>query len=193
MRPAFAGHPIAETLLLLSLAVWFVFEGRQALQRRTEATDSDRGSLMVLRIAIVAGVLLAATALRLMAAPLPYNPVLFAVCLVVIWAGVGLRYWSFRSLGRYFTFTVMTSSDQPVIMTGPYRFLRHPSYLGLLLVLAGLGLSLGSWLSFAAMVLVPFAGFINRIRVEEAALSATLGSAYTDYARSRKRLIPFVW
>ena len=193
MRPAFAGHPIAETLLLLSLAVWFVFEGRQALQRRTEATDSDRGSLMVLRIAIIGGVLLAATALRLMAAPLPYNPALFAVCLVVIWAGIGLRYWSFRSLGRYFTFTVMTSTDQPVIMTGPYRFLRHPSYLGLLLVLAGLGLSLGSWLSFAAMVLVPLAGFINRIRIEEAALSATLGSAYTDYARSRKRLIPFVW
>jgi len=193
VRPAFAGHPIAETLLLLSLAFWFVFEGRQALQRRTEATDSDRGSLMVLRIAIIGGVLLAATALRLMAAPLPYNPVLFAVCLAVIWAGVGLRYWSFRSLGRYFTFTVMTSTDQPVIMTGPYRFLRHPSYLGLLLVLAGLGLSLGSWLSFAAMVLVPLAGFINRIRVEEAALSATLGSAYTDYARSRKRLIPFVW
>jgi len=60
-------------------------------------------------------------------------------------------------------------------------------------VFAGLGLSLGSWLSFAAMVLLPLAGFINRIRVEESALSTTLGSAYTDYASSRKRLIPFVW
>lgn len=193
MRPAFAGHPLAETLLLLSAAVWLVFEVRQGLDRRTEATSTDRGSLNVLRITVIAGVLLAATASRMSAGALPYSPEMFAVCLVLIWAGIGLRIWSFLSLGRYFTFTVMTSANQPVIMTGPYRYLRHPSYLGLLLILGGIGLSLGSWVSFAALVLVPLAGFVNRIRVEEAALSATLGSAYTDYASSRKRLIPFVW
>lgn len=193
MRPAFAGHPLAETFLLLSLSVWLVFEVRQGLNRRTEATSRDRGSLNVLRLTVVLGVLLAATAARVNAAAFPYSPAMLAVCLVVIWAGIGLRIWSFLSLGRYFTFTVMTSANQPVIMTGPYRYLRHPSYLGLLLILGGIGLSLGSWLSFAALVIVPLAGFVNRIRVEEAALSASLGSAYTDYASSRKRLIPFVW
>jgi protein-S-isoprenylcysteine O-methyltransferase Ste14 len=48
-------------------------------------------------------------------------------------------------LGHYFTFTVMTSANQPVITTGPYRVLRHPSYAGILLVLAGIGLSYGNW------------------------------------------------
>jgi protein-S-isoprenylcysteine O-methyltransferase Ste14 len=87
----------------------------------------------------------------------------------------------------------MTSADQPVITTGPYRVLRHPSYAGMLLVLGGIGLSYGNWLSLAALVFPPLIGFIYRIHVEEAALSATLGAAYTTYASRRKRIIPFVW
>ncbi len=71
--------------------------------------------------------------------------------------------------------------------------LRHPSYLGLLLVFSGLGMAYGNWLSMLALVLAVLAGLVNRIRVEEAALSLTLGAAHTDYAASRKRIIPFVW
>jgi protein-S-isoprenylcysteine O-methyltransferase Ste14 len=123
----------------------------------------------------------------------PYSPVIFGLGLGVIWAGIALRWWCFRTLGHYFTFTVMTSANQPVITTGPYRILRHPSYAGILLVLAGIGISYGNWLSLAALIFLPLIGFINRIHVEEAALSATLGAAYTTYASSRKRLIPFVW
>ena len=96
-------------------------------------------------------------------------------------------------LGRYFTFTFMTSANQPVITTGPYRLLRHPSYAGILLILGGIGLSLGNWLSPAALILLHLAGFIYRIHVEEAALSAVLGGAYTTYAGGRKRIVPLVW
>jgi protein-S-isoprenylcysteine O-methyltransferase Ste14 len=87
----------------------------------------------------------------------------------------------------------MTSADQPVITSGPYRFVRHPSYAGIVLVLTGIGITYGNWLSLAALALVPLIGFVYRIHVEEAALAATLGSRYTSYAAGRKRLIPFVW
>jgi protein-S-isoprenylcysteine O-methyltransferase Ste14 len=87
----------------------------------------------------------------------------------------------------------MTSADQSVITSGPYRALRHPSYAGILLLLTGVGIMLGNWLSLAALILLPLIGFMNRIRVEEAALSGTLGEAYTSYARGRKRMIPFLW
>jgi protein-S-isoprenylcysteine O-methyltransferase Ste14 len=96
-------------------------------------------------------------------------------------------------LGRYFTFTVMTSADQPVIATGPYRVQRYPSYAGILLILAGISLSYRNWLSLDALIFLPLIGFVNRIHVEEAALSATLGAAYATYASGRKRLIPFAW
>jgi protein-S-isoprenylcysteine O-methyltransferase Ste14 len=61
------------------------------------------------------------------------------------------------------------------------------------LIIAGIGFNYGNWLSLASLVLFPLIGFIYRIRVEEAALAATLGEAYTSYATGRKRLIPFVW
>jgi protein-S-isoprenylcysteine O-methyltransferase Ste14 len=192
MTPAFAG-PVVKAILLCTLGIWAVIEIRQALNRRIEATNMDRGSLIIVRLCAVAGVLLAAWTDKVSATALPYNVAIFGVSLALIWAGIALRWWSFRTLGRYFTFTVMTSADQPVITTGPYRLLRHPSYSGILLILGGIGLSLGNWLSLAALILLPVAGFIYRIKVEEAALSATLGAAYTTYAGGRNRIIPFVW
>ena len=148
---------------------------------------------MVVRVAAIVGALLATSAARVGAAAFAYTPVLMALTIALLWAGIGLRWWSFRRLGRYFTFQVMTSADQPVITTGPYRVLRHPSYTGILLILAGIGLSYANWLSLVALTVVPLLGFINRIRVEEAALSSTLGDRYTTYAAGRKRLLPFIW
>lgn len=193
MKPAFSGHPVASAILVATLAVWTIIEIRQALNRRAEATNRDRGSLVVVRLCATVGVLLAALALKVTATSLAYNVAIFGVSLAVVWAGIGIRWWCFRTLGCYFTFTVMTSSNQPVITTGPYCVLRHPSYAGILLILGGIGLSYGNWLSLAALILLPLIGVINRIRVEEAALSATLGTAYTTYAGGRKRIIPFVW
>ncbi len=193
MRPYFVGHPVATVLYFCTLGVWTVIEIRQMFNRRAGATNTDRGSLTILRLFAAAGVLLAALAARVTATAFPYSALIFGISLAVIWAGIGLRWWCFRTLGRYFTFTVMTSADQPVITTGPYRVLRHPSYAGILLVLGGVGLSYGNWLSLAALIILPLVGLINRIHVEEAALSATLGVAYTTYASGRRRIIPFVW
>ena len=194
MKPFFAGHTVAMTLFFFSLGAWTVIEIRQALNRRAEATPLDRGSLVIVRLCAAVGIILAGLAVaKVTVTAFPYSPVIFGLGLGVIWAGIALRWWCFRTLGHYFTFTVMTSANQPVITTGPYRILRHPSYAGILLVLAGIGISYGNWLSLAALIFLPLIGFINRIHVEEAALSATLGAAYTTYASSRKRLIPFVW
>jgi protein-S-isoprenylcysteine O-methyltransferase Ste14 len=62
-----------------------------------------------------------------------------------------------------------------------------------MLVVIGIGLRYGNWLSLAALVLATLAGFVYRIRVEETALVMALGSAYTAYASGRKRLVPFLW
>lgn len=86
MRPAFGGHPVAETIFLLSLGAWFLLEIRQALNRRPGATSRDRGSLLVLRLFVTAGILLAALGLRVTATGFPYSPVLIALSLAAVWA-----------------------------------------------------------------------------------------------------------
>lgn len=194
MKPYFVGHPIARTLFAGSLAIWAVTEARQTLRRRSEATKMDRGSRLVIALFMGGAFVLAALArAKVTAAAFRGDAVTFGVGLAIVWSGIGLRWWSFRTLGRYFTVDVMTSADQPVITTGPYRVLRHPSYAALLLVFAGIGVMFANWLSLVALILLPLIALMNRIRVEEAALSATLGEAYRSYAASHKRIIPFVW
>ena len=104
-----------------------------------------------------------------------------------------LRVWSFATLGKYFTFRVMISADQPVISNGPYRVLRHPGYAGAELAFIGVGLMYGNWVSVAALTLLPVIGIVNRIRVEEKALFNALGDTYRRYAATHKRLVPFIW
>ena len=195
MRPLFNTNPVAGVIYWTTLAGWFVVEARQASRERADATAKDAGSQRLIRYTILGGILAAtsfarrAPQARIHASPLT----IFLIALPIIWAGMGLRYWAFVTLGSYFTFTVMTSDDQTVVANGPYRFLRPPGYAGGALILAGIGLALGNWLSLAANTLIPLVGILNRVRVEEAALRSSLGERYTAFAEGRKRLIPFVW
>ncbi|MBM2616627.1 isoprenylcysteine carboxylmethyltransferase family protein [Actinoplanes sp. LDG1-06] len=107
--------------------------------------------------------------------------------------GLLLRWWSFATLGRFFTVVVRVGQDQPVVDRGPYRWLRHPSYTGLLLVFAGAGPAFGNWLGAAASVSLILLALIYRIRIEESALTAAVGDRYTAFAATRARLIPYVW
>ncbi len=102
---------------------------------------ADWGSEVLFRL-IVAGGALMAGVLSGVAAAATVRPAAAAewIGLVLFWFGISLRLWSFHTLGRYFTFTVQTSSDQPVIASGPYKLIRHPGYAGLLLVVMAVGL-----------------------------------------------------
>jgi protein-S-isoprenylcysteine O-methyltransferase Ste14 len=110
-----------------------------------------------------------------------------------MWLGVGLRQWAVWTLGRFFTVEVRVAPDQTVVDDGPYRWVRHPSYTGLLLSLVGLGLALGNWLSVLALAIVPSVGLVIRIRVEERELLVALGDPYREYAARHRRLVPGVW
>ena len=102
--------------------------------------------------------------------------------------------WRIRlALGRSFRTTVEVDSGQPVVSTGPYRWIRHPSYLGLLLIMAGFGLALGGWLSLVAAVVLPLPALAWRMHVEEAELIRVLGEPYRAYRAHTARLVPRVW
>ena len=108
-------------------------------------------------------------------------------------AGIALRWYCMAVLGRYFTFDVAVHAGQSVIETGPYRYIRHPSYSGGLLTLLGFGLALGNWAAILAVIVCMAIAYAYRIRVEEAALVAALGEPYVDYMRRTWRLVPFVF
>ena len=116
-----------------------------------------------------------------------------AVGLVLIWAGLALRWWAVLELGRFFQITVVVQPGHRVVETGPYRVVRHPSYSGLMLEFVGVGFTLGNWLSVAACLVLPLLGLLVRIRTEEEVLSRQLGEPYRAYAARTPRLVPHVW
>ncbi|QNE21478.1 isoprenylcysteine carboxylmethyltransferase family protein [Kribbella qitaiheensis] len=111
----------------------------------------------------------------------------------MILVGAALRLWAIVTLGRWFTYDVRVTAGQPVVQSGPYRWIRHPSYTGIVLLLLGVGLTLGNWLSLLLIASLPTIGLVVRIRVEEAALLARLGAPYERYAATRRRLVPGIW
>jgi protein-S-isoprenylcysteine O-methyltransferase Ste14 len=164
----------------------------QGVRRRPGGVKRDRGSYFLVVLSLAAGRAITAFSVSIPGAMIGGQPVPFVIGLVLVWCGILLRAWAFRTLGRYFTFRVETSADQPVISTSPYRVLRDPGYSALLLILVGVSLLYGTWIGLAAMLIVPTAGLVVRIRVE-AALETDLGQAHRSYAASRKRLIPYIW
>jgi protein-S-isoprenylcysteine O-methyltransferase Ste14 len=118
---------------------------------------------------------------------------LFGLGIAVVVGGSVVRLWAITTLGRWFTYDVRVTEGQPVVQTGPYRWVRHPSYTGVLLVLLGVGLTLGNWLSVVLIVVLPTVGLVRRIRVEEAALLGTIGAPYERYAAAKPRLFPGLW
>jgi protein-S-isoprenylcysteine O-methyltransferase Ste14 len=189
---------VARTVLFVSVGALSAGELlralRQSVRGRRDAAIVSMHAEVVFRAMFVGGILLLPIGRALAPAAVIGGGVwLFAVGTVIAWLGLLLRWWSFASLGKYFTVVVRTSDDQPIVDRGPYRVLRHPSYTGLLLAFAGFGLMLGNWVSTIGAVGLLLIAVIYRLRIEERALSAALGDRYREFAASRARLIPYVW
>ncbi len=116
-----------------------------------------------------------------------------ALGLVVIGAGVWLRYRTSSEMGRHFTVRIQSSDGHELVQSGPFRILRHPSYSSLGLIALGTALSTRSSAALVAALLVwlPAAG--ARIAREETFLSERFGAAYDEYARRTWRLVPGVF
>jgi protein-S-isoprenylcysteine O-methyltransferase Ste14 len=113
--------------------------------------------------------------------------------MVLMCAGIAIRQWAVALLGDLFTVDVRVHAGQTVVERGPYRWVRHPSYTGLILTFVGIGLALGNWAALIVLAVLPIAGLVVRIRFEERALLDGLGEPYRRFAASRPHLFPGLW
>src|SRR4051794_33612842 len=95
----FGGQSIESLLFTVSVLVWVISEGVRGVRTRTDAATNDRYSLMLLRVCITGGMVLAAFATRIFATAFFRTPLVFGVSIGLVWAGVGLRWWCFQTLG----------------------------------------------------------------------------------------------
>ena len=113
-------------------------------------------------------------------------------CLFITF-GITIRLMAVATLKQQFTTKVTIIERHEIVKRGIYKIIRHPAYLGYLASLFGIGLALGNWVGLTALVILPLAGILYRIHVEESALLAYFGSAYQEYINRTKRLLPGIW
>lgn len=173
------------------IAYLWSFFPEMKFMRKTKESAADAGSVRV----IVAGMQVGMFVAFFVSFFVPQ----FAARFVCFWIGIAmtaagslLRRHCFRILGDYFTYAVQVVDQQPVIDRGAYRWVRHPSYTGGMLMFIGIGVSLGNWVSLAILVVMSIAVYSYRVVVEERALVAKIGEPYRAFMAQRKRFIPWV-
>ena len=123
--------------------------------------------------------------------------------------GSGLRWWSFglgwtcalisfairkraiRALGRFWSLHVEIRDNHSFVRSGPFRFVRHPTYLSMILELCSLGLILNAVFTPVLVAGIFIPALILRVRIEETALVEKFGDAYREYQRTTPALIPY--
>jgi protein-S-isoprenylcysteine O-methyltransferase Ste14 len=154
----------------------------------------DRGSMAVLWVTILGSISIA----EWIGDAAPHTMFggahwLRIAAIVLLILGVVVRWTAIVSLGKAFSANVAIRDSQTVYRKGLYRFARHPSYSGLLLVFAAVALHERNWLAAAVVVVPTTAALLYRIHIEEAALRQAFGEKYESYSSTTKRLIPGVY
>ena len=144
-------------------------------------------------------VFLANAAVIMIAAPiqgfgrfLPISTLLMTLGLGVEMGGLGLAILARRHLGRNWSGEITIKHEHQLIKTGPYRYLRHPIYTGLLMMYAGLTVATGEWLGIIGLV-VAFVAYWRKTRLEEATLGGAFGAEYDTYRADTWAIVPGIF
>ena len=111
--------------------------------------------------------------------------------MAIIAIAIGLLVWTFRSLGRNLTDTVVTRQHHTLVVHGPYRWIRHPFYDSAALLTVAISLIAANWFLFTTGVVL-FCLLIIRTRTEEENLLARFGSSYRAYMEKTGRFLPTI-
>lgn len=165
---------------------------RQRLKRNI-AKSGDKGSLWVLIIFTGIGYTLSFSIGATKMGRMDHWNLFFGIGAILILIGLIIRITSILTLKRQFTYTVTKIENHELIEKGLYKSIRHPGYLGQLIIFVGTAVALSNWLSVVLMTISIMIGYIYRINVEEKFMVEQMGEKYMDYQKRTKKLIPNIY
>jgi protein-S-isoprenylcysteine O-methyltransferase Ste14 len=193
------GKRTMDPKIIIIIAVSYLygfFEVFMNLRQRSKSdvtTSSDKGSLWLLYSLITVGYALSFSIGATKIGRVYYWDIFFAIGVTLITIGLIIRIQSMLTLKQYFTYSVAKVDDHKLIETGLYKIIRHPGYLGQLIIFIGISISLSNWLSVLAMMIPITLGYGYRIKVEERFMLEQLGENYLNYQKRTKRIIPMIY
>jgi protein-S-isoprenylcysteine O-methyltransferase len=191
--------PVVWTVLFYGWFAGEIFIGIKTRTRRSSGTVRDRGTLQLLWITMLVAITGGIWISEEQGPNLPIGPILFGIswlkfaAILIMASGLLIRWTAVVSLGKSFSSNVAIHATQTVLKTGLYRWMRHPSYTGLLLCVFAVALHTRNFIAMPIVFLPTAAALMWRIHVEEIALRSAFGEEYIQYSRETKRLIPGIF
>jgi len=183
-RPQPAG--LADTLYWAAYGLWMLVEIVRVKPDRQQDEQSDRGTrwfYALSQASVVAAGLLTCPSARPLSAAIAGG--------ILLAAGIALRQGAVFTLGRHYSHVARVLDNHSVVSRGPYRFIRHPAYAGMLLAHGGVAVVCVSPAAAILLFCALLPSIVARIRVEEKLLYGLDG--YAAYAQGRRRLLPGIW
>ncbi len=183
----------------VDLLPWYAFGTYWVLTamavKRTKATEKSADRIATVAAMTAAFILLfyewpSTGPLRLRFVPAAEWVAWLGVAITTV--GIALAIWARRCIGEYWSARVTLKHDHQLIRSGPYGYVRHPIYTGMLLGVVGRALTIGEWRGMLAVVLV-FAAHWRKALREERMLKSEFGEQYESYLRSTGFLFPALW
>jgi protein-S-isoprenylcysteine O-methyltransferase Ste14 len=186
---AFHQYSIAA-LWLMWLLYWIIAAARAKPTRRHEAFTSRLSHIVPLGLGLVLLVPRHLPAPWLSVRVVPPGPVWFWVGFVLVALGLAFAVAARVCLGGNWSSVVTVKQGHELIRAGPYRWVRHPIYAGLLVALLGSVVAQGELRGVIALALF-FVAFFRRVAIEERFLEEEFGGAYSQYRREVPCFAPF--
>jgi protein-S-isoprenylcysteine O-methyltransferase Ste14 len=170
-----------------------IFMSVRQRRKRKIVESGDRFSIWILAIFIAIGYSLSFSIAATKTGRIYHWDTFFAIGSILAIIGLIIRVNSILTLKQQFTYTVTKIENHELIESGLYKSIRHPGYLGQLIIFLGISTSLSNWLSILLMMISVLIGYIYRIRIEEKFMIKQMGTNYIDYQKRTKRLIPMIY
>jgi protein-S-isoprenylcysteine O-methyltransferase Ste14 len=180
--------PVLSVLLILLARL------REVGTKRDTVSGPVRENL-TFRLFMLVGVLMVAGSVTefLLVRAARYSWLLFVLGWIAALASFRIRRSAIAALGKFWSLHVEIRENHQFVKTGPFRWIRHPTYFSMILELLSAGLILNAFLMLLIIPLVFFPVLILRVKIEEAALVEKFGDAYRHYQQITPALLPTRW
>ncbi len=186
-----------KIITLLFLIIWGAYERISAIiagKKNSASINRDKGSLVIFYSTIFlgygVGIPVSFSDYGRIEIWFPYLPI---TGLIIIIFGLSIRLVAKKTLDKQFTYTVKIIDDHKLIISGIYKYIRHPSYTGQLLIFLGSGIAFANIYSIIFLFIPNLLASFYRISVEEKVLIDHFKDQYTDYMKKTKKLIPLIY
>lgn len=191
-RPELLLHYKTLILVIAAASLWLSQPAFSSTDAKAHA-ESDKNSIIIILVMSSLSVIASVVEWGYTTDTAYSSFGLNVIGLLLLTSGIIIRIWAIKTLGRNFTATVTLTDDHKFIVEGPYKLVRHPSYLGAFMAIVGCPVFLNApWATLISFVFMTIA-YVIRITVEEKMLTSYFGKSYEKYKRKTKMFIPFIW